>query len=405
MTNKVIVVVGPTAVGKTKLGVELALKLNGEVISGDSMQIYRQMDIGTAKVSNEETKGIIHHLIDIKDFNESYSVSDFQCEVRKCIQEIHSRHKIPIIVGGTGLYIKAALYDYEFSKEVQKQENQYNHLSNEELYQLLQKIDPATALTLHQNNRRRVIRAIEIFKTSGEKKSEIENKQQHVCLYDVCFIGLTLPRQTLYERINLRVDLMFKQGLLEEFKHLLLLGATFENQSMKAIGYKELFDYQNGIVDLDKTVDLIKQHSRQYAKRQYTWFKNQMDIHWLNVNLEDFNQTVNEALDYIKNQKYFKHLTLKYHDEDVSNLMINGVEHIKIGYSEGVKENPSLYEIKTGQYQNLYLIDFYYNSNIISTDELLEKINSTIDQIEQVGKKNWQQNGYDFEKFYELKEV
>lgn len=407
MENKVIVIVGPTAVGKTKLGVELAKKLNGEVISGDSMQIYKKMDIGTAKVTSEETQGIKHHLIDIKDFKDSYSVSDFQYEVRKCIKEIHDRNKTPIIVGGTGLYIKAALYDYTFNEEKRTENSRYDNLTNQELFDKLKEIDLESAKNLHPNNRRRVLRAIEIFEQNGKTKSAIVNSQTHTCLYDVCFIGLTLPRELLYKRINLRVDLMFEQGLLDEFNTLLALNASREDQSMKAIGYKELFDLIENKTDLETTKELIKQHSRQYAKRQYTWFKNQMDIHWIKVNLENFNQTVQKSIEYIKNQKYYRHLTVKYHNEDLSDLYLLGVEKIKIGHSEGEKQNPTYHEIITGKYNHLYLADIYYNEQIIETKKLLEKLNEKIETLEIVQKKEWNHNNEknDFEKFYELKEV
>ena len=281
--EKVIVVIGPTSVGKTKMGVALAKKLNGEVISGDSMQVYRQMDIGTAKVTIEEMEGVTHHCIDILDPKDQYSVHDFQQTVRKQITEITNRGHVPIIVGGTGLYIKAALYDYTFSEmennhdEINKK---YKDYTNEQLYAHLKQIDEESAKILHFNNRRRVLRAIEIYEQTGQKKSEMINEQEHICLYDAYFVGLTLPRELLYERINLRVDLMMKNGLQGEMESLIKQGLTRENQSMKAIGYKEWFDYFEGKCDLNEVSENIKKHSRQYAKRQYTWFKNQFDVHW-----------------------------------------------------------------------------------------------------------------------------
>ena len=219
--TKVIVIVGPTSVGKTKMGVELAKKINGEVISGDSMQIYKGMDIGTAKVTKEEMDGVIHHLIDIKYPNESYSVKDFQDEVRKCIDDISSRNKMPIIVGGTGLYIKAALYDYEFNESDIDHDyfkDKYKEYTNEQLHQHLREIDEKSAEELHFNNRQRVLRAIEIYELTGKRKSEMLEEQQHVCLYDACFIGLTIERTLLYERINHRVDIMMENGLESEVK-------------------------------------------------------------------------------------------------------------------------------------------------------------------------------------------
>ena len=302
--EKVIVVIGPTSVGKTKMGVALAKKLNGEVISGDSMQVYRQMDIGTAKVTIEEMEGVTHHCIDILDPKDQYSVHDFQQTVRKQITEITNRGHVPIIVGGTGLYIKAALYDYTFSEmennhdEINKK---YKDYTNEQLYAHLKQIDEESAKILHFNNRRRVLRAIEIYEQTGQKKSEMINEQEHICLYDAYFVGLTLPRELLYERINLRVDLMMKNGLKGEMESLIKKGLTRENQSMKAIGYKEWFDYFEGKCDLNEVSENIKKHSRQYAKRQYTWFKNQFDVHWYDVCLENFSKTIEEVSRDLKN--------------------------------------------------------------------------------------------------------
>lgn len=301
--EKVIVVIGPTAVGKTRMGVELAKALDGEIISGDSMQIYRQMNIGTAKVTAEEMSGIVHHCIDILDPVQRYSVHDFQQNVRKKITEITERGHVPIIVGGTGLYIKAALYDYTFeeteddhSKIIEK----YSHYDNEQLYAHLLSIDKKSAQILHPNNRRRVLRAIEIYENTGHRKSDIIDQQQHVCLYDAVFIGLTLPRDVLYQRINERVEVMKKAGLKQEMDQLYQQGMNSEHQSMKAIGYKEWFDYYDGIIDEETVYEEIKKHSRQYAKRQYTWFKNQLPVHWFEVNLRDFDQTIEEVLMYIK---------------------------------------------------------------------------------------------------------
>ena len=302
--EKVIVVIGPTSVGKTKMGVALAKKLNGEVISGDSMQVYRQMDIGTAKVTIEEMEGVTHHCIDILDPKDQYSVHDFQQTVRKQITEITNRGHVPIIVGGTGLYIKAALYDYTFSEmennhdEINKK---YKDYTNEQLYAHLKQIDEESAKILHFNNRRRVLRAIEIYEQTGQKKSEMINEQEHICLYDAYFVGLTLPRELLYERINLRVDLMMKNGLQGEMESLIKQGLTRENQSMKAIGYKEWFAYFEGKCDLNEVSENIKKHSRQYAKRQYTWFKNQFDVHWYDVCLENFSKTIEEVSRDLKN--------------------------------------------------------------------------------------------------------
>ena len=301
--EKVIVIVGPTGVGKTKMGVELAKHFNGEVISGDSMQIYQEMDIGTAKVTKEEMNGITHHLIDIRSPNQTYSVKDFQETVRTCIKEITNRGKLPIIVGGTGLYIKAALYDYTFNESTSNHEQykeKYQHLSNEGLYQYLLTIDQKSAEELHCNNRQRVLRAIEIYESTGIKKSETIDKQEHICLYDATFIGLTLPREVLYNRINQRVDSMIANGLLQEMEYLLNKGYTRDLQSMKAIGYKEWFTYFDKKQSLVETIELIKKNSRNYAKRQYTWFKNQFMMQWYTVNLNDFGKTVEQVTQELK---------------------------------------------------------------------------------------------------------
>ena len=297
--TRVIVVIGPTSVGKTKMGVELAKKLNGEIISGDSMQIYKGMDIGTAKVTYDEMEGIVHHCIDILEPTDEYSVKDFQDTVREKINDIVSRGKLPIIVGGTGLYIKAALYDYEFSEtkdDHQTFRNKYKDYDNEKLYEYLKQIDKQSANELHPNNRQRVLRAIEIFEETGTKKSDIVSSQQHICLYDTYFVGLTLDRELLYERINQRVDKMKDMGLQKEVTSLYNQGLKRTHQSMKAIGYKEWFDYFEGLCSLDDVYENIKKHSRQYAKRQYTWFKNQFDVHWYDVDLNHFENTVDDVL-------------------------------------------------------------------------------------------------------------
>lgn len=294
--QKVIVIVGPTAVGKTKCGVELAKKYHGEVISGDSMQIYQGMDIGTAKVTREEMDGVVHHLIDIRTPFEEYSVSDFQQDVRRLIDDIHARGKMPIIVGGTGLYIKAALYDYTFEKSItnpQAMAQKYQDYTNAQLYAHLQEIDPGATRNIHPNNRRRVLRAIEIYETTGHRKSEIEEKQNHQMIYDAYLIGLTLPRDVLVERINRRVDLMMDMGLEQEVNKLIAQGAHDHLQSMRGIGYKEWFPYFKGACERKTVIEQIKIHSRQYAKRQYTWFNHQMDVHWYDVLLDHFDQTLN----------------------------------------------------------------------------------------------------------------
>ena len=301
----VLCIVGPTAVGKTKMSIELAKKLNGEIISGDSMQIYRGMDIGTAKATMDERQGIPHHLIDEKNPDEPYSVAAFQQTVRAKMEEIKSRGKLPIIVGGTGLYIKSVLYDYEFAGESESKEideAKYGHLSNDELHAKLAAVDEAGAKDIHPNNRKRVIRALEIYETSGVKKSEMIEKQEHKMIYDACLIGLTDDRTVLYDRINKRVDVMYETGVVEEVKALFDEGIPAESQSIRAIGNKELYDYFKGFISLEESKELIKRNSRRYAKRQYTWFNNQMDVTWIKVDVQHFDKTVQEVLTYVQNK-------------------------------------------------------------------------------------------------------
>ncbi|WP_010193435.1 tRNA (adenosine(37)-N6)-dimethylallyltransferase MiaA [Bacillus sp. m3-13] len=302
--QKVIVIIGPTAVGKTKTSVELAKSLKGEIISGDSMQIYKTMDIGTAKVKKEEMQGIPHYLIDIKEPQEAYSVAEFQREVRNKIDEISSRGRIPIIVGGTGLYIQSVLYDYQFSESGKDEETRLRlekrsqEIGVDKLHQELTDIDPKSAANIHPNNVRRVIRALEIFYTTGKTMSEYQDTQQPESLYDIALIGLTMDRERLYERINLRVDLMMKEGLLREVQTLHNNGIR-DCQSIQAIGYKELYAYLDGKVTLEQAVDDLKQNSRRYAKRQLTWFRNKMDVTWIDMTDGDFEQKLSQIFTVI----------------------------------------------------------------------------------------------------------
>ncbi len=291
----VIAIVGPTGVGKTKLSIELAKVLNGEIINADSTQVYKGLDIGTAKVTEEEKEGIIHHLLDIKDINEDYTVYDYQKDARGCIDDILKRGKTPILVGGTGLYIKACLYNYEFSDE---DSTNYvdESLSDDELYQELIKIDPETKI--HKNNRKRVIRTLNAYYKNGFINKNISNK----LLYDTIFIGLTTERDILYERINKRVDIMVSNGLLDEAKR--LYDSNIRTKAvMTPICYKELFPYFEGVKDLNTCLEDIKKGSRKYAKRQYTWNNHQFDVNWFNVDFDDFSSTVENILEYIKNVK------------------------------------------------------------------------------------------------------
>ena len=292
MNNKVIVITGPTGVGKTKLSVEVAKRLNGEIINADSTQVYKGLDIATAKVKEEEKEGISHHVFDIKNIKEDYTVYDYQKDARKKIDEILKRGNVPILVGGTGLYIKAALYDYKFEEE--KEFNNYDNYSDEELYNMLKVIDNNT--DIHPNNRKRIIRALNYFNNTNSTLSSKEKNDN--LLYDTIFIGLTTDRETLYNRINKRVDKMIEEDLLEEAKK--IYDSNIRTKAvLTPIGYKELFDYFDGNKSLEECIELIKQRSRRYAKRQYTWFNNQMDINWFNTNFNDITQTVNEVINFI----------------------------------------------------------------------------------------------------------
>ena len=286
--EKVLVLIGPTAVGKTKLSIEIAKAFNCEIISGDSMQIYRGMDIGTAKIKKEEMDGIPHHLIDIKEPHENFSVAEFQELVRRKITEIHARGKIPFIVGGTGLYIQAVLYDYEFPDDSydpelrQKLMDEVDEKGIEHFYQKLMAVDPVKAKKIHPNNKRRIVRALEVYYTTGETMSAISAKQKKEPIYDCLIIGLTMDREKLYERINARVDQMMDEGLLDEVKRLYEMDLK-DVSATQAIGYKELFEYFEGKVSLEEAVENLKRNTRRFAKRQLTWFKNKMTVEWFDV--------------------------------------------------------------------------------------------------------------------------
>lgn len=267
---KIIVICGPTAVGKSDLAIKLAEHFNGEVINADSMQVYKEMDIGTAKITND--LGIKHHLIDIRNPDEDYSVYEYQKDARKKIEEIRNKGKTPILVGGTGLYIKAALYDYKFGTT---QNEVDSNLSNEELYELVKAKDPH--YDVHVNNRNRLISALYFDKEQDAK-----------LLYPTIFIGLTLSREKLYERINNRVDEMMNRGLEEEVKS---LDQKYpDSRALRAaIGYKEINDYEG--------IDKLKQNSRKYAKRQYTWFNNQLPVKWFNVTNKDYLEEIKQYIE------------------------------------------------------------------------------------------------------------
>lgn len=278
--EKVLVIVGQTAVGKTSMSIKLAKHLNGEIINGDAMQVYKGLNIVTDKIKKEQMQGVPHHLFDLKEIHEDYNVDEYQQNIRKVISEVTSRNKLPIIVGGTGLYAKAALYDYNFAKEdvsSREVEELYKDKSNDELYEMLLQIDPKSCETIHKNNRRRVLRALAIYQATGKSKSEIIDEQKHEQLYDSIIIGLTLEKGIINDKIDKRIEEMFDEGLIEEVKN----NKTTSTAS-KAIGYKEVTSYLNNEISLDEAKQLMKIHTHQYAKRQRTWFKNQLPVHFIN---------------------------------------------------------------------------------------------------------------------------
>lgn len=288
----VVAIIGPTASGKTALSIELAKWLDGEIINGDSMQVYKQLDIGTAKITKEEMQGVPHHLLDIKEPTENFSVAEYQQLVRAKIEEIKACGKLPIIVGGTGLYVQSVLYDFNFTKEEVDEEarkayyQELEKIGPEAMHARLAKLDPKTAETIHPNNTRRVIRALEMVELSGTSKASEEHNRGDKPIYNHLILGLDMDREMLYERINLRVDMMMEKGLLEEARALYEAGIR-DTQAVKAIGYKELFAYFDGFCTLQEAIDQIKQNSRRYAKRQLTYFRNKMDVHWVSNDIQE----------------------------------------------------------------------------------------------------------------------
>lgn len=285
---EVVAIVGPTASGKTALSIELAKKYNGEIINGDSMQVYKGLDIGTAKITEEEMEGVPHHLLSFLEPTESFSVADYQKLVRAKIADIQVRHKLPIIVGGSGLYVQAVLFDFQFTDEKvdeaarQAYYDELAKLGPEAMHDKLKQLDPQTAEAIHPNNTRRVIRALEMLELNGVSKAAEAQNRGEVPLYNHLILGLgqNMSRDVLYDRINRRVDLMMENGLLEEVR-----GLWQQNirgvQSIQAIGYKELYDYLDGKCSLEGALDSLKQNSRRYAKRQLTYFRNKMDVHFV----------------------------------------------------------------------------------------------------------------------------
>ncbi|MBU5482816.1 tRNA (adenosine(37)-N6)-dimethylallyltransferase MiaA [Clostridium sp. MSJ-11] len=300
-----LVLTGPTAVGKTNISIQLAKHLNGEIISADSMQIYKYMNIGSAKITEDEMDGIKHYLIDVVEPNESFNASQFKDYAERAIDDIYNKNKLPMLVGGTGLYINSIIHDYKFTEAI-SDENYREYLQGlaeekgkEYVHSLLKDIDPYSYNNIHYNNLKRVIRALEVYKITGKSiseysKEEIEEKSS----YNLRYFILTMDREKLYSRIDERVDIMLNQGLIDEVKKLKDMGCTEYMQSMQGIGYKEILYYLNGKISLDEAVYLIKKGSRNYAKRQLTWFRRAENSIW--INKDDFNSD-EEIIEYIIN--------------------------------------------------------------------------------------------------------
>lgn len=283
--NKIVVIIGPTGVGKTKLSISLAKYLDAVVINADSMQVYRDLNIGTAKIKENEKEGIKHYLFDICDIEEEYNIYKYQKDGRKLLDKFQKEGKNVVLVGGSGLYIKSLLYDYKFQDEEYKET--YENLTNQEL---LEEIKKYQETDIHVNNRKRLIRELNKIKNNNHLKSDIHKK-----LYDFLLIGLTCDREKLYQIVDKRVDLMIEDGLIEEVKALYEKGIN-SKAMQTGIGYKELYSYFKGDISLEEAVKLIKKNTRHFIKRQYTFFKHQMDVTWLNVDFSNFEHTINEAI-------------------------------------------------------------------------------------------------------------
>lgn len=303
------ILVGPTAIGKTDISIGLAEKLNGEIISSDSMQIYKYMDIGSAKVTIDEMKNIPHHLIDIVYPDEEFNVSDYKREAYSMISNINSRGKLPVVAGGTGLYVNSLVYDLNFT-EVKPNEEMRSELENlakfngnEYIHNLLKEIDPESHQRIKVNDTKRVVRALEIYKETGRTMTDFnKNFRTEVEHFNLAMVGLDMDRARLYERINLRVDIMIENGLIEEVKNLLSMGYHKNLVSMQGIGYKEIIGYLEGNLSKEESIELIKQKSRNYAKRQLTWFRRDHRITWFKVDeYEDKNDLILDIGKYVGN--------------------------------------------------------------------------------------------------------
>lgn len=304
MKKPLIILTGPTAVGKTKLSIQLAKAISGEIISADSMQVYKGMDIGSAKIKKEEMDGVTHYLIDVLEPNEEFHVVRFQQMAKQAMDAIYAKGNVPIIVGGTGFYIQALLYDIDFTENEedhayrQELEKIAQEKGNAYLHEQLRTVDPQSAEDIHANNVKRVIRALEFYHQTGTKISE-HNAAERVksSPYDFCYFVLNDERARLYERINLRINEMIKEGLIQEVEALKDKGYTKDMVSMQGLGYKEILDYLNGVTTLDEAIYILKRDTRHFAKRQITWFKRERDVIWVNKN--DFHYDDEKILEFL----------------------------------------------------------------------------------------------------------
>lgn len=303
--ENLIVIVGPTAVGKTAVSIDLAKKINGEIISADSMQIYKYMDIGTAKVSKEEMENIPHYMLDIVYPDEDFTVAEYKEKAEYYIHKINMSGKIPIIVGGSGLYLNSIVYELKFTRVETNEEfrKKYNQIAdtygNQYIYDELCKVDPLSAQRINPNDRKRIIRALEIFHETGKPMSYYNKDfRKEVDKYNLAMFGLTMDRRKLYPRINKRVDEMIEKGLIEEVQKLLDMGYTKDLVSMQGIGYKEIIPYLEGKIELDKAIEILKRNTRRFAKRQLTWFRRDNRIEWIDVSQFD---SIDEVTEFIIN--------------------------------------------------------------------------------------------------------
>ncbi len=305
MDNKLVVILGPTAVGKSKIGVEVASQINGHIISGDSMQIYKYMDIGTAKIKEIEMYGsngvkVPHYMLDFVSPLKNYSVAEFQNDARKCIDKVNKLNAVPILLGGTGLYVRAVIDEYEFQDNIDINiRKKYRNLAEEKgldyLHKKLKTVDPLTANKIHANDFKRILRALEYYEMTGRPISDQNKADKAESIYKpLVMIGLWMPRKILYERINKRVDTMIENGLIDEVRSLLKMGVKPSSTAMQAIGYRQIIGYLQGKYSKIEAIELIKRDTRRFAKRQITWFKKDSRIKWFEVDIKNPFSRINE---------------------------------------------------------------------------------------------------------------